>query len=186
MARHAPVHSERQSCRIDIVILVTHAVGGAAASLLFKNHPVAAFAAGFVSHFILDAIPHWHYQIKSFAKDEHDPIAHKTILFRDPRFAMDIIRTGIDFGAGLLITLVAVMHSPHDAHIASLMAGAVGGVLPDFLQVLYYALPNSPLKYLQRFHMWIHAKRRFDNEPLIGISSQLAILVVLALLVAHF
>jgi hypothetical protein len=47
------------------MILCTHAVVGAALASFVPSHPAAAFAIGFASHFVLDAIPHWDYSIKS-------------------------------------------------------------------------------------------------------------------------
>jgi hypothetical protein len=39
------------------MILTTHAVVGAALASFVPSHPVTAFAMGFASHFVLDAIP---------------------------------------------------------------------------------------------------------------------------------
>jgi hypothetical protein len=47
------------------MILTTHAVVGAALATFLPSHPVIAFAVGFASHFVLDAIPHVDYPIKS-------------------------------------------------------------------------------------------------------------------------
>jgi hypothetical protein len=47
------------------MILTTHAVVGAALASFVPSHPAAAFVLGFASHFILDAIPHVDYPIKS-------------------------------------------------------------------------------------------------------------------------
>jgi hypothetical protein len=34
-----------------------------------QSHPTTAFVLGFASHFVLDAIPHWDYAIRSAAVD---------------------------------------------------------------------------------------------------------------------
>ena len=49
--------------------LTTHAIFGAGLASLMPEHPVAAFIAGFASHFVLDAIPHWDYAILSESVD---------------------------------------------------------------------------------------------------------------------
>jgi hypothetical protein len=47
------------------MILTTHAVVGAALATFVPSHPVTAFAVGFASHFILDAVPNVDYPIRS-------------------------------------------------------------------------------------------------------------------------
>lgn len=160
------------------MILVTHAVAGAAAGVALRAHPLLAFFAGFISHFVLDAIPHWHYQLKSFEK-EHGTA--KTLGFKNDDRALlrDVLVTGLDCAAGFAIAFVAVWRSAPDA-IGPALLGAVGGILPDFLQLLYYLFPRSPLRFLQRFHLWIHADTRLDDLPMIGVSSQFALLVFFA------
>jgi hypothetical protein len=51
-----------------------------------------------------------------------------------------------------------------------IVLGAVAAMLPDPLQVAYSVYPHEPLKSLQRFHVWIHTKRKL-TWPL-GASSQ--------------
>jgi len=47
---------------------------------------------------------------------------------------------------------------------------ARAAMVPDPLQVVHALYPREPLKSLQRFHQWIHAKRKL-SWPL-GASSQ--------------
>lgn len=162
------------------MILVTHAVAGGATALLFKHDPLLAFGIGFASHFLLDAIPHWHYPLSSFVRDPRATNGYK-FLWSTKRFLFDVIKTGIDCGMGLTIAWIAIQHSDPGASLA-ILTGAVGGVFPDFLQLVYYRFPTSPIRHIQRFHHWIHAKRRLDSEPLLGISTQGALLAFTALL----
>jgi hypothetical protein len=48
------------------MILSTHAIVGGAIASLFPSHPLLVVAAGFVSHFAIDAIPHWDYPLRRF------------------------------------------------------------------------------------------------------------------------
>lgn len=41
------------------MFVTNHVLAGATIGLVFGRHPVGAFAAGVVSHFALDACPHW-------------------------------------------------------------------------------------------------------------------------------
>jgi hypothetical protein len=49
------------------MILSTHAIVGGALASLFPSHPVVIIAAGFASHFAIDAIPHWDYKLRSIS-----------------------------------------------------------------------------------------------------------------------
>ena len=49
------------------MILTTHAIVGGALASLFPTHPITAIAAGFASHFVIDAIPHWDYPLQSIS-----------------------------------------------------------------------------------------------------------------------
>src|SRR5258708_37251023 len=47
------------------MILTTQAIVGGALASLFPSHPIVAVAAGFASHFAIDAKPHWGYPLRS-------------------------------------------------------------------------------------------------------------------------
>src|ERR1700743_1355819 len=51
--------------RVSSMILTSHAVVGAALASFVPSHPAVAFVLGFGSHFVLDAIPHVDYPIRS-------------------------------------------------------------------------------------------------------------------------
>src|SRR5215813_5502703 len=67
------------------MILSTHAIVGAAIASFLPSHPTAAFVLGFASHFVLDAIPHWDYPIRSAAVDPKigAPMTCDRALLRD-------------------------------------------------------------------------------------------------------
>lgn len=158
------------------MVLFTHAIAGAAAATAVSSNPVVGFCAGFASHFVLDAIPHWHYNLRAYTRDAHDPM--KNAVAFDARLIHDFMVTGIDCAVGFALAfLTARAASP--SLVVTAMYGAAGGVLPDLLQLAYYAFPKSPLKYLQRFHHAVHAKRRLDNDLLLGLGSQVALAVAL-------
>ena len=54
--------------------------------------------------------------------------------------------------------------------------GALGAMLPDPLQLVHKLWPNEPLRTLQRFHTWIHSKRKLDWP--IGVTSQLSFVML--------
>jgi hypothetical protein len=147
------------------MILTTHAIVGAAIATLIPSHPIAALAAGIVSHFAIDAIPHWDYPLRSMFRGTKQ------------RAALELDRGSIiDFGMvavdGILGLALAVLLFANPANLIAVLCGALGGMLPDPLQFVHWLFPHSPLRILQQFHVWIHSKRKLAWP--IGIASQLS------------
>ncbi|MFH1246154.1 MAG: hypothetical protein V1489_00030 [Candidatus Liptonbacteria bacterium] len=94
-------------------------------------------------------------------------------------FGRDILVTGFDCLSGFAIAALVTRHSSPATFNAAIL-GAIGGVLPDFLNLVYYVFPKSLLKYFKRFHHAVHADMRLDNNYALGLSMQLAILFLLA------
>ncbi len=160
-----------------------HALLGTAVAIALRHHPVLAFFAAFGSHFILDAIPHWHYPLRSLERNRQKPIEGKIIGGKP--LARDILVVLFDGALGSFIS-IAVTFALFPRYIGITLIGIAGGILPDFLQFLYYLFPRSPLKYLQRFHLLIHAKKRLDKTPVSGIAYQLAFTAVCAFILKYF
>jgi len=158
------------------MILSTHAIVGGAIASLLPSHPVLAVAAGFASHFAIDAIPHWDYQVRSIATGktaDNRKLKVSATLFRD------LALIGFDACAGLVLALLLFATSTTAWVIA---LGAIAGMLPDPLQFVHSVYPHEPLKSLQRFHSWIHSKKKLQWQ--LGVSSQAgfaALVTVLAL-----
>ena len=147
------------------MILSTHAIVGGAIATFIPGHPALAFAVGVASHFTIDAIPHVDYPLRSISVRRSAPSA----LTLDWRLALDLGLLALDACIGLAIVLW-LYASPVTTF--AVLAGAFGGMLPDPLQLLQKIYPREPLKSLQRFHVWVHTKRRL-SWPL-GVISQLS------------
>jgi hypothetical protein len=162
------------------MILATHALGGTVAALLFRSNPVLAFCAAFASHFALDAIPHWDYPVRSL---ERSGQTGEPIRKLDSVLLGDIARTGLDFVVGAALSFFLATPDGVSA-IIIVGLGVVGGVLPDFLQLVYYILKAGPILQLQKFHQWVHAAdRRLKTMPALGVPVQIVIAGVLAWLI---
>lgn len=152
------------------MILATHALVGAAVAQAFPGHPVIGFCAGFFSHFILDAIPHWEYALHT------DAYLGSTTKKKKWTVALyDMLRVSCDAQIGILLALLFIW----DGRIETLgivFIGIVAGILPDALQMAWMILPRWPLTLLQKFHKRIHADPIWENSPLVGIVSQLFII----------
>jgi hypothetical protein len=146
------------------MILSTHAIVGGAIASLFPSHPLLVVAAGFASHFAIDAIPHWDYPLQSVSVR---PTGESRALNLDRRLWLDLTLIALDACAGLTI---AIWLFATPATIGAILLGALAAMVPDPLQVVHALYPREPLKSLQRFHQWIHTKRKL-SWPL-GASSQ--------------
>ena len=160
------------------MILATHAIAGAALAAAMPGQPVLAFAAGAASHFLLDAIPHWDYELRSSRKDEKNPLNNDIVIGRD--FWFDLIKLGADTFVGLTLSWFFFQSFfIGQLGLSTFAMGAVGGLLPDLLQFVYFKLRSPWLTALQRFHQWIHADHDHKLEPVIGIISQAFLIAII-------
>ena len=165
------------------MILATHAITGVALATITPDQPILAFTAGVVSHFLLDAIPHWDYELRSKRENENNPLNNDMIIGRD--FWFDLIKLGADTFLGLVLGWL-FFYSFFIGHgslgLLTFTAGAIGGLLPDALQFAYFKLrppAGGWLTALQRFHYWIHADHEKKLEPVIGVISQAFLVAVI-------
>lgn len=157
--------------------LTTHSIIAAAAAKPFANsHPVFIFLAALASHYLADAIPHWDYRLHSLIEGE-EGLHKKDIIFTRATFWFDLMRSAADAIFGLII--VALLVWPTSLHDwLFVILSSVGGILPDFLQGLYYGLRLNILKPHQYLHDWIHAKIKLGPYPKLGIPFQLIIVLI--------
>ena len=147
------------------MILSTHAIVGGAIASLIPTHPLLAVAAGFASHFAIDAIPHWDYPLRSIAVGKG---ADNRGLRLNRAVLSDVGIIAADAGAGLALA-IWLFATPASAWVIAL--GAIAAMLPDPLQFIHSLFPKEPLNTLQRFHHWIHSKRKLAWR--LGVSSQI-------------
>ncbi|MEK7552972.1 MAG: hypothetical protein AAB505_02605 [Patescibacteria group bacterium] len=169
------------------MILATHAITGAALATLVPTRPGLAFVVGFASHFLLDAIPHWDYELRSKHENDQDYLQNDLVVGRN--FYLDLIKIGFDALAGLFLAW-AIFHSFFTDHgrlgIVTFLAGTAGGVLPDLLQFCYFKLRWPILTQLQRFHHWIHTNYRIKHRPVLGLTLQLLFVALVVWVVIMF
>ena len=157
--------------------LTTHAIIGAAAAKIFSFNPILAGLAAFASHFIIDAIPHWDYQPKSFTKDPNNPMNNNMKVGKD--FMRDLTRISGDASCGVIFSLF--IFPPENVYLFFIiMIGAFFGIIPDPLQYAYWKIRREPLISLQKFHIWIHSKNKklsIERRWVVGTVLQ-AVLVI--------
>src|SRR6516162_9298967 len=119
------------------MILTTHAIVGAALASFLSSHPAAAFVAGFASHFVLDAIPHVDYPIKS---QSVNPRIGAPMAF-DRALLEDALTIGTD---GLFGIIAALFLFSTTASLSAILMGAIGAMLPDPLQFVHSRGGHDP------------------------------------------
>ncbi|HEX5774860.1 MAG TPA: hypothetical protein VFY28_02775 [Candidatus Paceibacterota bacterium] len=156
--------------------LATHGIIGAAAAAIAPTVPPLAFVLAFASHFLIDSLPHRDYQLASI--DEKDDKL-QTDMRMGKVFAYDLLRTGTDAFIGLVIAFIIfnqwLFHVPPEI----VMLGVIGGLLPDFLQLVYFLTKHRLLLPLQRFHNWIQEGKSRPEWPLwFGLCVQAALILL--------
>ncbi len=156
------------------MILATHAIVGAAAGRIFSN-PLAAFIAAFISHIVIDTIPHWQYVQASFEPGENES---EDDMVLDHRFIGDFLKFSVDclLGAVFAIFVFGGEWTGFSGISVPLLAGIIGGILPDILEFVSFKIRREPLISLRKIHNVFHGK----NIPALpyGILSQLAVIAV--------
>ncbi|MDP6571723.1 MAG: hypothetical protein QF747_02715 [Patescibacteria group bacterium] len=117
--------------------ITVHAAAGAAIGTLTLN-PILAFIGGFISHLILDMIPHG------------DEGIQKCIWFKT-KMQCTIAAALIDF-IGVTILLIFLINRVDIALLPSIIAGMAGGIAPDALWGFHELTKTPLLGWYRRWH----------------------------------
>lgn len=118
------------------MFVTSHVLAGALIGRALSTHPVGAFAAGVVSHFVMDACPHY---------------GDDTMQIDDPRF---LRMARCDGCAGLAAMVAGAGLSPRRSRRA-VVAGMLGGAVVD---------SDKPLQYFLGWNPWPGGWNRFHNR----------------------
>jgi hypothetical protein len=162
------------------MVLATHAVTGALIGAIGSENLPFVIGAGFLSHFLFDTIPHWDYKLGATKKDEEKPL-ETDMNIRSMHFYLDLLKIGLDASIGLTIVGLLVISKPNQVILGAFI-GAISAMIPDPLQFVYWKLRPRLMEPLQRFHHYMHAATRLNNRPVIGITSQIGLILIIALL----
>jgi len=158
------------------MLLAPHILVGAAVAVSTPE-PILGLVFAFLSHFILDRIPHWEYSVEPLRN-----ISAKGLLYVAPILR----RVALDITAGVVMLVIAVAISPDDIPFTAWALGGFLGILPDGLSFLLFTKKNGGywsiiLKMFYVFHQKVHFDKKMGLPPLrISLSTQ-AIAVLLAL-----
>jgi hypothetical protein len=120
---------------------LNHAVTGALVAAAIDK-PALALPAALLSHFVIDAIPHWNYRFNP------DIARRQTVMLADLALSSALI----------LILAVTVEANPY-----LIILGGLLGILPDAMWLRYFisgrsSVTGSPkrlINRLRKFHFWI-------------------------------
>ena len=136
------------------MIFTTHAITGATIGVLSGN-PILGFIFGFISHFVLDALPH--FDQGSFYVDKDKGPAWLGAKYEDNKKKFvankrDWIILFIDFGVAGIIGLYLLFALPTNLWLL-LIFGGLGGILPDvFDGSPFWRYKFRELKFGKIFH----------------------------------
>ena len=167
------------------MILTSHAIIGVAAASAFPTHPILAFSAALASHYIVDAIPHWEYDLLSSKKDRDNPLNNDLAVVKD--FFSDLIRVLFDMCLGIVISFFIFHFLGFNFNsLLILIAGIAGAVAPDILQFVYFRFRREPFKSLYVFHYYIHSRtEKLKKHFIVGIFLQILTVFLIVLLAKY-
>ena len=140
------------------MLITNHVLAGALVGTLSPG-PVSAFAAGVVSHFVMDAVPHWG------GYDIHD-----------------VLHVAVVDGLVGATALALVARAAPRGRRARLVAGMLGAAFPDTDKPWDVFLGGSPFPAaFDRFHgrIQVESKRRLPQEVLVATLGALVVRRVL-------
>lgn len=164
------------------MILASHIIISGILGSKAQNYFLAAII-GLVSHYVLDAIPHWDYlpeEFQSRVKTDGDFIKNK-------KFWKELSKVAIDGLIGLILLLILTSFY-QNLNIASALISAFFGILPDALSLLYWITKWRAIKWNHDFQVFIHYSIFKKTEPDFwpGIATQIATIGIFFLIVMRF
>jgi hypothetical protein len=148
------------------MLVSSHVLAGVLIGRAVARNPVAAFGVGVVSHFAMDACPHWGLE---------DPPGVWSDKF---------VRVAKCDGCAAIAAMVLGAALAPGRSRTAVMAGMVGAALPDADKPLEYFLGVNPFpKRLQSFHGRIQreAQHRLPHEVVTALTLGIAAVVTLRL-----
>lgn len=148
-------------------------------SLDFANTALIFFVS-FLSHFALDALPHWDYKKLSFTKENGE----RRFSFKKYFLTKDLLKNLLDGVIGLAGAIL-IVGFPTD-FIKFILFGLMvfGAILPDALGALFMIKNWRVLEPLHKFHIAIHGKR--IANPFWGFILQILTLALIVFILNIF
>lgn len=160
------------------MILISHIIISGILASKTQNYFLAA-AIGLISHYVLDAIPHWDY-----LSDKFEPrIKTEKNFIKKKGFWREIIKITADALAGFgLLALFVFLDK--DANIAPLIISTFFGILPDAIQFLSWLTNWKFIEWNTTFHKFAHylIYKKINPGFQSGIMTQIATIGIVFLI----
>lgn len=183
------------------MILSSHIIIASAFSAPLINQPLSflnsalIFILSFLSHFLIDMIPHWDYKAAFVERFKEHRKTGKPIDIKELKnlfFKVDLAKFLFDGILGIFLSFLILNFfgfpiSLNFGKIFMFSFAVLGGILPDTLSLLYYFhkkySEETFLRYFYGFHNAIHGKRVFRRQFFLGAISQILTIAVIVLLI---
>lgn len=156
------------------MLLSSHIVVSGLLGSQTNNYFLAA-AAGLISHYVLDGIPHWDYYIspefESKAKSE------SWSFLKGKFFLKELVKILADILIGLVLVFI-FLKNLDKVNLISASLSIFFGVLPDPLQLIYHV---SRLKILKSNYEFQAAIQKINPGFWTGIFTQIATIILVFL-----
>ncbi len=135
------------------MIITPHILVGAAIALKIKN-PILVFIAAFLSHFVLDLIPHSEYNINVLYGLKFSRKFFRENLSR--KYILAYLKILSDFFLGIfLISFILSVHSLKFSPLIYL--GIFSSILPDIITIIFWQTKILVFKrflHFRKIHSW--------------------------------
>lgn len=156
------------------MIITPHLLLGAAIGAKIK-HFGWIIVLGIVSHFILDKIPHWDYEVglKKFSKQK----SYKALF-------ISFLKITIDGLIGLIIVFFIIWQKEitEIRYFSFVLVGILASLLPDFILgtiLLFYNKFGNLAKNYVNFHENIaHYKKHITKPTLLGLGTEIIVSLI--------
>jgi len=157
------------------MILTTHIVtAGALVSALHIADPLLAFSICVGSHYILDAVPHWEYDLASIGK-RREKAESRTLTINKRTMAADLSRIALDGIIGFALLLFSSPLGLMNVLSPLFLSIVIGSTLPDILQPLGLLIKKPPFSTVHDIGQAIHSKKFLPALPW-GIATQASLI----------
>jgi hypothetical protein len=159
--RECGTGTDPTTCEADVVLVTTHVLSGAVIGALAPDLP-AALTRGFVSHFVLDAVPHWGCEPE------------------------DMLRVAVPDGLIGLAAIAFVGTAAEPSRRLRVLAGVFGACLPDIDKPAELFFGHSPFPvWFDRFHAVIQHERPHRWKREVTTAAGMAVLAAAVLRAQH-
>lgn len=172
------------------MLIVSHVIAGAGIGAAASNQPEAAgiaFFVGWISHYVLDAVPHWE---RLYGKEEVQEDFETDLPIR--RWPKSFLYQAVIDSIISLVLAIILISIYTDGGLgwwqSSVGWGILGAMLPDLLGNVpfwnRYLEKILPFKQERQFHKYIHIDHSYQKKlpKYFGLFSQI-IVIALALFV---